>query len=165
VNATDTKQGDVPWGVLGDVSIAAGRIGPGVISSIHFHPVVTQVTYVISGQLGIRMKDASTAEPYDLQMQPGMASICEPGTLFQLRNITHNMAEVLYIVTPSYVFEMVDGQVVYNDAVLVAETWEELGPTHHGLILRSADKSEVLSRRAESMLRLKTAKNHEPAAG
>lgn len=32
LNATDSQQSDVPWGALGDMSVAAGRINPGVAS-------------------------------------------------------------------------------------------------------------------------------------
>jgi len=127
MNATDAMQQDVPWGALGDMSIAAGRIGARVMSWIHVHPVVTQVTYLVSGRLGIRMKEAKLPQPYDLELGAGMAVLTEPGTLFQLRNTNDEVAEVLYIVSPSYTFEMADGKAVYDDAVLIAKTWEELG--------------------------------------
>ena len=45
----------------------------------------------------------------------------------QLRNDGDDEAEVLYIVSPSYVFEADgDDPPIYDDAVVVFETWEEL---------------------------------------
>jgi mannose-6-phosphate isomerase-like protein (cupin superfamily) len=111
LNATDVTESDVPWGALGEMSIATGRIGPKVHSWVHIHPAVTQVTYVYSGGLTVRMRDASSPEPYDLELRPGQAVVSEPGTLFQLRNDSDAAAEVLYIVSPSYVFEMEGGEV------------------------------------------------------
>jgi mannose-6-phosphate isomerase-like protein (cupin superfamily) len=163
LNATDVMQRDVPWGTLGDMSIAAGRIGPGVTSWIHYHPVVTQVTYVVSGQLVIWMKDPGSARPYDLELQTGMASICERGTLFQLQNTSRQAVEVLYMVSPSYVFEMRDDKVVYDEAVLVAKTWDELAAMRSELQLQHLQTHEILARRSESMLRLRSAKG-EPTS-
>jgi mannose-6-phosphate isomerase-like protein (cupin superfamily) len=125
LNATDVMQDDVPWGALGEMGIAAGRIPAGIHSWIHVHPVVVQVTYVVSGQLNIRMKEFETADPYDLALAAGQAVVTRPGTLFQLRNDADAPAEVLYIVSPPYVFEMTDGKVVYDDAVLVAPDWDD----------------------------------------
>jgi hypothetical protein len=48
LNATDVNQRDVPWGALGEMSIASGRIKPGVNSWVHIFPAVTQVTYLLS---------------------------------------------------------------------------------------------------------------------
>src|SRR5690242_7691198 len=126
LNATDENQQDVPWGVLGELSIAAGRIGAGVSSAVHVHPVVVHVTYLVSGRLEVQMRDALGGKPYSLNLEPGNAVVTEPGTLFQLRNTTDTTAEVLYIVSPPYVFEKLDGSIVYDDAIFVAETWDEL---------------------------------------
>jgi len=125
LNATDTSQKDVPWGMLGEMSIAAGRIRPGVTSWVHMMPAVRQVTYVVSGRLGIRMKEAYAEQPYDLELQPGDAAITEPGTLLQLKNRGEDVADVLYILSPSYVFEMTGDKLVHDDSVLVAKTWRE----------------------------------------
>src|SRR5580765_5693383 len=105
LNATDVTQDDVPWSALGEMSIAAGRIGAKVHSWVHVIPAVTQVTYVCSGRLTVRMKDLASPEPYDLELRPGHAVVTQPGTLFQLRNDADAAANVLYIVSPSYVFE------------------------------------------------------------
>jgi mannose-6-phosphate isomerase-like protein (cupin superfamily) len=157
LNAMDVMQRDVPWGALGDMSIAAGRINPGVSSWIHFHPIVTQVTFVVSGTIRIQMKGRNAVEPYLIELQPGEASVCEPGTLFQLINSTANVAEVLYVVSPSYVFEKND-KVIYDDAVLVAKTWKELeAANYHAEAIKRA-KQEAPLRRAESIARLERIK-------
>lgn len=126
LNATDSSQTDVPWGTLGDMSIAAGRINPGVVSWIHCHPVLVQVTYVTSGGLTVHMKEPGDSAPYRLNLQNGQATVTGAGTWFQLQNSSETPAEVLYIVSPAYVFEMQGDRIVHDDAVLVAESWEEV---------------------------------------
>jgi len=126
LNATDTTQTDLPWGALGDLSIAAGRVPAGVHSWVHVHPVVTQVTYVVGGRLTVRMKDGGRPGFYDNTLISGQAVVAQPGTLYQLRNDADLDADVLYIVSPSYIFHMDGDEVLYDDAVLVARTWEEL---------------------------------------
>lgn len=146
LNATDTTQTDVPWGLLGGVSIAAGRIRPGVDSSIHVHAAAVQVTFVVAGELTVRMKARHDSEPYTLRVPAGDAVVCEPGTLIQLSNKTAAEVEVLYIVSPSYVFERdADGLVIHDDSVLVAD-WSE-----H---VTSKDRRTARERRAASLGRL-----------
>jgi mannose-6-phosphate isomerase-like protein (cupin superfamily) len=154
LNATDVSQDDIPWGALGEMSIASGRIGPKVHSWVHVHPLVTQVTYLSAGTLTVRMKDVSCAEPYDLALQAGQAAVAEPGTLFQLRNDSDIPAEVLYVVSPSYVFEMENGEVQYDDAILVARTWEELAVSNYDSAELKLRADEARARRAEAMRRL-----------
>jgi mannose-6-phosphate isomerase-like protein (cupin superfamily) len=125
LSAVDATQEDLPWGALGEMGIAAGRIRPGLHSRIHVHPVVVQVTYLVSGRLNIRMKDLEAAVPYDLSLAAGQAVVTRPGTLLQLRNDSDGPAEVLYIVSPPYVFEQDADRVAYDDAVLIAETWDD----------------------------------------
>ena len=162
LNATDVRQPGLPWGALGDVSIAAGRISPKAHSWIHVHHVVTQITYVVAGTLTVRMKDASAGEPYDLSLRPGQAVVTHPGTLFQLRNDGDTAADVLYIASPSFVFEMDETGVRYNDAWLVARTWEELS-AHSGIAALRVTPYEARASREESMRRLAVRKGWEPA--
>jgi hypothetical protein len=154
LNATDS-QSDVPWGALGDMSIASGRIGPKVRSCVHFHPVVTVVIYVIGGELTIRMKDASVVEPpYDLPLKVGQAVLLEPRTLVQLRNDGDAPAEVLYIVSPQYVFEKENKEVRYDDAIVVAKTWKELVETGYNVPALKLTSDQRRANRDESMRRL-----------
>lgn len=150
LNATDDSQDDVPWGALGDMSIAAGRIGAGVHSAIHMHPVVTQVTYLVSGRLGIRMQDDPAAEPYDLHLAPGEAVVVRPRTLFQLRNTSDAAAEVLYLVSPSYVFEMDGKRIVHDDATVLGASWEAL----RAAPASAMNAYQASAARAESVRRL-----------
>ncbi len=120
LNATDMNQTDLPLGALGEMSIAAGRVRPKVHSAVHMHPVVTQVTYVLAGELTVRMKDRGMAAFYDVPLKAGQAVVTRPETLFQLRNDCNAVAEVLYIASPSYVFEMNAGAVV-GDVPLTVE--------------------------------------------
>jgi mannose-6-phosphate isomerase-like protein (cupin superfamily) len=164
LNATDVTQEDVPWDALGEMSIASGRIGPRVHSWVHTHPAVTQVTYLNAGELTIRMKDPTDTEPYDLELQAGQAVVSQPGTLFQLRNDSEANADVLYIVSPSYVFEMEGDEVQHDDAILVARTWEELVAADYEVPALEVSAYEARSRRAESKRRLALKKGHGPRA-
>jgi hypothetical protein len=152
LNATDLTQ-DVPWGALGDLSIAAGRIGAGRESWVHMHPVVTVVTYLIQGRLTIRMKEPEAEGYYELSLTSRQAAVAEPGTLVQLRNQEDVDAEVLYIASPSYVFEVEGDRVLYDDAVLVAESWEDVAVNYDRAAALLAG-SDVKRRRMESLRRL-----------
>jgi mannose-6-phosphate isomerase-like protein (cupin superfamily) len=132
LNATDSTQSGVPWGALGDLSIAAGRINSGVASWIHYHPVLVLVTYVVSGRLAVRMKGPSDQEPYKLNLRKEQAAITEAGTWFRLENSGVTAVEVLYIASPAYVFEVQGDKVIHDDAVLVARSWDRAAAQHRG---------------------------------
>ena len=156
LSATDSSQNGVPWGGLGDMSIAAGKVEAGVHSWIHVHPIVTQVTYVCAGKLAVRMKDKIDEEPYTLELKTGQAVLVRPGTLFQLRNDSNDRVEVLYIVSPSYVFEAGgEGKPPrYDDARLVAQTWEELAAASYDVPALEVNQTEARRLREASLRRL-----------
>jgi quercetin dioxygenase-like cupin family protein len=155
LNATDWTIAELPTGVLEGMSIAAGRIVPGARSKIHAHPAMTQVTYVVSGDLTVKMKDASEAQPYVLEVGAGSAVISEPGSLLQLCNHTEQNVEVLYIVTPSYVIEVGDdGRVIHDDSVLVAEDWDVLDHRDWDAYATEDVRRDARNRRAEALERL-----------
>ena len=140
LNPTDAASG-LPWWMLDNISIAAGCIGAGIVSEIHVHPYITQITVLVSGSLDIHMKDPeSTDGRYTLRlMRPTStekagfgiaATIASPGTFLQLDNSRGTeAAHVLYIASPSYVFE--PGETAgapprYEDAVTVGSDWQRL---------------------------------------
>ena len=122
LNATDGVPGAFGRGALGDVSVAVGRLAPSVRSAIHAHPVVTQLTYVVAGQLTTRTQDAQDAPPREVIVNVGEALLTEPGNLLELRNDGDEEVRTLYIVTPTYVVERHGDSVIYEDAVLL-EDW------------------------------------------
>jgi quercetin dioxygenase-like cupin family protein len=155
LNATDSTIADIPSDVPEGMSIAAGRIAPGARSKIHVHPAVTQVTYVLSGDLTVKMKGATDAQPYVLEAAAGSAVISEPGALLQLCNESEQSVEVLYIVAPSYVLEVDDdGQVVYDDSVLVAEDWSALDPDDWDAYAGEEARRDARAQRVEALDRL-----------
>jgi len=158
LNATDINQVDVPWGGLGQLSIASGRVLGRTHSAVHVHPIVTQVTYVVAGNLRVRMKDPESTDVYELTVPPGSAVVTRPGTLFQLVNDGDDTVEVLYIVSPSYVFEMDGAVVTYDDARLVSDTWEELVAAEYDVPALSFSPQDVGSRRAAALDRLRMRK-------
>ena len=110
-----------------DISIAVGHIAPHTTSKIHLHAVVNQVTWVLSGELTVKMKDPRADVPYTLDVSGEQAVITRPGTFFQLVNRSDADCRVLYIVTPAFVFETdAGGKVVYNDALVLDHEWDDL---------------------------------------
>lgn len=153
LNASDSTQDLLPGGAIGDMSIASGRIEPGVESWIHCLPLLAQVTYVVSGHLTVRMRDPGDREPYRLELVRGQAAVTRPGTFLQLQNEGDIAAEVLYIVSPSFVFEKEGEDILYDDAVLVAQSWDEPAATNSSNeIMKTAH--ELRARRAKAKRRL-----------
>jgi mannose-6-phosphate isomerase-like protein (cupin superfamily) len=110
------------------------------------------------------MKEASGGGPYALELMPGQAVVTEPWTLFQLRNDGQQAAEVLYIASPSYVFEMDGDAVRYDDAVLVARTWEEAAAGNYEIPELRLGDYEVHARREEAKRRLAIWRSGAPKA-
>lgn len=125
LNARDSTSG-LPFDLLDGFSLAAGTIEPGSQSKIHVMPLVTQVTFVRSGILTARMKAVADEGPYTLMVTSDEAIVTEPGVLLQLSNETREACEVLYIVSPAYVFEFDDGKLIFDDSLVLDETWTEL---------------------------------------
>lgn len=131
LNATDSTQENLPVGKLGDMSLASGQIAPGVLSWIHHLPLVAQSIYVVEGCLTVVIQELHGQEPYSLTLKPSEAALCKRGSFLQLRNESEKMTTVLYMVSPSYVFNKEGDEVMYDDSVLVAKTWEECQNKRH----------------------------------
>jgi hypothetical protein len=125
MNCKDIKSG-LPFDLFDDFSIAAGRLKPHMHSKIHIMPFVTQVTFVRKGKLDIRMKSLGDEAPYSIVLSENEAALTEPETFIQLRNDEKEVTEVLYIVSPAYLFMMDNVKIVYDDSVVLNESWEEL---------------------------------------
>jgi hypothetical protein len=125
LNSTDNTSG-VDFGLVESLSIAGGLLIPGVRSKLQILPLVTQVTFVRRGQLTVKMKDRRVTHHYTLHLVQNQAALTKPGTFLQLLNETDETCEVLYIVTPSYVFEFEENKVIYDDSVVFDESWEAI---------------------------------------
>lgn len=125
LNAKDSES-DLPFDLLDGFSLAAGMIEPNSTSSIHIMPFVTQVTFVRSGRLTVKMKGPQDTKPYQLNLEPEQAVLTEPNTYFQLINERQEPCKVLYIVSPAYTFELSDSHVLYDDSVIIDKDWHEL---------------------------------------
>ena len=125
LNCRDSTSG-LAWNLLEDFSLAAGEIEPRRHSKIHVMPLVTQVTFVLQGEVEAWMKEADQPAPYSLRLEAEQAILTRPGTFLQFRNHTGLPCRVLYIVSPAYIFLVEEGRVVYDDSVVLKEDWEEL---------------------------------------
>jgi mannose-6-phosphate isomerase-like protein (cupin superfamily) len=125
LNCKDSKSG-LPFDLLEGFSLAAGTIEPKTRSKIHLLPFVTQVTFVRQGNLRVRMKGPRDDDSYSLNVRTDEAVITEPGTFFQLMNDEPESCEVLYIVSPAYLFEMSNEHIIYDDSVVFEENWDYL---------------------------------------
>ncbi len=125
LNPRDNQSG-LPVDLSIGFSIAVGTLLPGIASKIQVLPFVTQVTFVLSGTLTVRLKAASDTTPCTLTVRPREAILCEAGCLFQLINESEEPCEVLYIVSPAYLFLVEGERIVYDDSVVLDEDWGEL---------------------------------------
>ncbi|MCE5295341.1 MAG: hypothetical protein LLF94_12120, partial [Chlamydiales bacterium] len=148
---------NLPWDLLDTVSMAMGEVA--TESSIHIMPLVTQITFVLSGTLEVVIKEPGTLAPVIHKLHAEQAVLTKPGSLFQLRNIGPEPCKLLYIVSPAYLFELDSAHnVVYDDSIIVKETWQEL--EKQNWTPRGLPSQEVLSiARAESYKRLASKNN------
>jgi uncharacterized cupin superfamily protein len=107
-------------------SLAVGILPPGKSTSIHIHPVCLHLAWVISGELTAYMKDVTSDSKYCLTAGPEEVITTEPMTFLQLANESDSELQILYICAPEFIYEVDGDQVVYNDAVVLEETWDEL---------------------------------------
>jgi hypothetical protein len=127
LNPFDVNEKELPLETLSGMSIAAGELDPHTESSIHIHPLVAQITWVIEGQLKVKMKEQGQEQPYTLGLARQEAVLTAPRTFFQLMNPSQTaVTRVLYIVSPAYVFDADENGVQYDDAIVINATWEEL---------------------------------------
>lgn len=141
--------------VLTEVSTALGTLPPNVSSSIHVHPIILHLTYVLSGQLTVAMKDPDSKSYYTIDLLPGETVLTRPCTLFQLINRTVATCQALYIVAPAFVFETdATGNILYNDQiVLEGKTWSDL-EKENWVVPELEDIDSIRKRRDESLKRL-----------
>jgi len=113
--------------VYDELSLAYGELELGEKSSVHVHPVCSHLTYVLSGELQVKMKDSKNSEAYTLNVNTNEAVLTKPGTFFQLINRGEVTCRVTYYCSPGFVFELDEGgNVIYNDAIVLPYTWDEL---------------------------------------
>jgi len=122
LNSQDSES-NLPWDLVEGFSISAGEIAPNCKSKIHLMPLVQQVTFVLSGKLKVYMKDIHTSVPYTLEVAENQAVLTPPGTFLQLINCTDLPCNVLYIVSPPYLFDKEGNFVLYDDSICFEEDW------------------------------------------
>ncbi len=126
LNSKDLESG-LPWELNDGFSIAAGDIGPNQKSKIHLMPITSQVTFVLEGQLKIRMKEPDGAAPYTVTARQHQAVLTKPFVFMQLINDTQEECRVLYLVSPPYLFSKdKSGEIEYDDAISFDEDWSDL---------------------------------------
>lgn len=126
LNPKDSMSG-LPFDLVDGFSVAQGKIVGNSSSQIHVHPHVDQVIYVLSGRITLKIKGKQEEAPYEVPLGPQQAGISEGGDFFQLINPHNEDCEVLYIVSPAYLYELNDKkEVVYDDSIILPYSWAEL---------------------------------------
>jgi mannose-6-phosphate isomerase-like protein (cupin superfamily) len=97
---------------------AADIIDPTSQSKIHVMSCATQVTFVRSGKLKVKMKSSDDDCPYEVVLDADEAVLKKPGTLFQLANESFESCATFYVAHPTYLFEKSKNQVVYEDSLI-----------------------------------------------
>jgi mannose-6-phosphate isomerase-like protein (cupin superfamily) len=141
--------------IITEVSTALGTLPANVKSSIHVHPIVLHLTYVLSGQLTVAMKDPQSKSYYTIDLLPGETVVTRPCTLFQLINKTVAPCQALYIVAPAFVYETDEtGKILYNDQiVLEGKTWSDL-EKQNWIVPELKDIDAIRQNRNEALKRL-----------
>ena len=136
------------------MSLALGTLPAASESEIHIHPVVDHLTWVVGGELTVRMKGPDDADMYELALGSEQVALTRACTFFQLVNKSDRPVTTLYGVAPAFVFELNElGEVVYNDQVVPHKSWDELRKIGWHLE-ELADLAEIARRREESLKRL-----------
>lgn len=144
--------------IVEEQSLAYGKLDPGEKSSVHVHPIISHLTWVVSGKLTVGMKDTASKEMYFMEVAPRETVLTQPGTFFQLLNNGTEVCEVLYLVAPAFIFEVApDGTILYNDQIVLDFGWDELA-RRGWTIPELADLEKIRRERDASMQRLKNSK-------
>jgi len=125
INSKDSMS-NLPFDLVDGFSIAYGVIKSRMSSKIVVHQYVDQVTYVLSGKLKMKIKGVTETESYTINIKQGQAVISAGGEFLQLINKTFDDCQVLYIVSPAYIFLKENDVVIYDDAISLDHSWEEL---------------------------------------
>ena len=116
----------LPLEPFSGMSVAMGELRPGQASKIHMHPLVTMIVWVVSGRLLLTLKDPQSNTPYTLRLRAEHGAVIRPRTFLQLISMEGAPCRVLYIVSPVYVFLKLRNKVVYDDAIVLDASWDEL---------------------------------------
>lgn len=141
--------------IIEEQSLAYGELDPGEKSAVHVHPIISHLTWVISGTLTVGMKDKRSTEMYYIEVAPMQTVLTEPGTFFQLLNNGDQICKVLYMVSPAFIFEVVGGNILYNDQIVLDFGWDELAK-RNWKIPELDDLDKIKKMREESLNRLKS---------
>jgi hypothetical protein len=125
LNPADSTS-ELPLDLFSGASVALGELQPGQSSKIHMHPLVTLMIWVVSGHLSLKLKDRLSNTPYTLKLRAEDGAVALPGTFLQLLNETRTSCRVLYVVSPAYVFLQVGRKILYDDAIVLDASWDEL---------------------------------------
>ena len=142
LNPMDDPAGVVLPGFSSGPSAAAGRLRPGVTSAIHVHPLVAQITYVVSGRLTVATVERGQSVPHQFEVEAGAAVVTEAGIPVRFSNGTQADVHLLYIVMPAYVSDD-----EYDDAVLLDDWTSTLSDAD--LALARESRAAALRRRQQ----------------
>jgi hypothetical protein len=136
------------------MSLAMGELPPHTVSEIHIHPIVDHLTWVVQGELTVRMKGPEDENDYQFEVATEQLALTKAQTFFQLINNTDRTVTTLYGVAPAFVFELDDdGNILYNDQIVPGLSWKELRE-RDWKIPEMSDIEEIRKLRLEALKRL-----------
>jgi mannose-6-phosphate isomerase-like protein (cupin superfamily) len=157
IGPIQSKKAGLP--IIEEESLAYGELDPEEKSNVHVHPIITHLTWVVSGKLTVGMKDKRSDKMYFIDVAPNETVLTEPGTFFQLINNGSEICKVLYIVAPAFIFEIDDaGTILYNDQIVLDFDWDEL-ERRNWTIPELNDLDLIRKQREESLRRLNAKSN------
>jgi mannose-6-phosphate isomerase-like protein (cupin superfamily) len=92
---------EAAMGSMRFVGLAEGRIPPGEWG-VHAHCSLEQITYVLEGEVVVRMRDLFGSEVHTVTLQPGQALATLPAQTLSFANAGESAARVLFICAPPY---------------------------------------------------------------
>jgi len=136
---------DVSNEFVDKLSLSIGEISPQTKSSIHIHPFVTQVTFVLEGEVVVLSKQFNSLKKSMETLEKDECIITEPNTFYQVENKSQRLSKVLYVVTPSFLFIVnSDGTLKYNDALVLSDDWQYIDNNKDAI---TKELNEMLARR------------------
>jgi mannose-6-phosphate isomerase-like protein (cupin superfamily) len=151
---------EAAMGTMRFLGVAEGRIAPGEWG-VHAHGSLEQVSYVLEGEVVVRMRDTRGGPVHRVQLKRGQALVTLPTQSLSFANVGETAARVLFVCSPPYPADDSDTLVLHRDGEAAGPGTERLpaasaGPEERHRLL-TAEEIERAIAQQERMRRQVTA--------